>query len=115
MSSGSAIRGSRVGSSPVRPDERSEPAPRREVTYFCAAGHASQIWFSAEAPTPDAWDCPRCGQPAGLDRQKPPGRSRAEPYKSHLAYVKERRTDEDGAKILEEALAKLRQRRGRGD
>ena len=56
--------------------------------------------------------CPRCGQPAGLDSQNPPGRSRAEPYKSHLAYVKERRTDEDGAKILAEALAKLRQRRG---
>jgi hypothetical protein len=37
---------------------------------------------------------------------------RAEPYKSHLAYVKERRSDEDAAKILDEALAKVRQRRG---
>jgi hypothetical protein len=113
VSSGSAIRGSRVGSSPMRPDERSEPAPRREVTYFCAAGHAAEVRFAAEVAPPETWDCPRCGQPAGLDREKPPGRMRAEPYKSHLAYVKERRSDEDGEKILAEALAKVRQRRGR--
>ena len=112
MSSGSAIRGSRVGSSPMRPDERSEPAPRREVTYFCATGHTSPVAFALDASVPETWDCPRCGQPAGLDRQNPPNRLRAEPYKSHLAYVKERRSDEDGAKILAEALAKLRQRRG---
>src|SRR3954467_12424322 len=108
VSSGSAIRGSRVGSSPMRPDERSEPAPRREVTYFCAAGHASLIKFSAEAPAPEVWDCPRCGQPAGLDGENPPGRLRAEPYKSHLAYVKERRSDEDGAKLPAQAPPKAR-------
>jgi hypothetical protein len=71
------------------------------------------IWFALDAAAPEVWDCPRCGQPAGLDGQNPPGRSRAEPYKSHLAYVKERRSEEDGAKILAEALEKLRQRRGR--
>jgi hypothetical protein len=31
----------------MRPDERSEPAPRRQVTYFCAADHDSIIWFAA--------------------------------------------------------------------
>jgi RNA polymerase-binding protein len=112
VSSGSAIRGSRVGSSPMRPDDRSEPAPRREVTYYCAAEHVAVVRFAAEAHTPDTWDCPRCGQPAGLDRANPPGRTRVEPYKSHLAYVKERRSDADGAAILAEALAKVRQRRG---
>jgi hypothetical protein len=113
VSSGSAIRGSRVGSSPMRPDERSEPAPRREVTYWCAAGHESDVRFAADVVPPEAWDCPRCGQPAGLDPAKPPGRTRSEPYKSHLAYVKERRSDADGEAILAEALAKVRQRRGR--
>ena len=115
MSSGSAIRGSRVGSSPMRPDERSEPAPRREVTYWCAAGHSVEVRFAADVVPPETWDCTRCGQPGGLDREKPPGRMRSEPYKSHLAYVKERRSDEDGAAILAEALAKVRQRRGRGE
>ncbi|WP_305786441.1 MULTISPECIES: RNA polymerase-binding protein RbpA [Micromonosporaceae] len=112
MSSGSAIRGSRIGSSPMRPDERSEPAPRREVTYFCAADHELVVRFAADVEPPDTWDCTRCGQPAGLDRANPPGKSRTEPYKSHLAYVKERRSDADGEAILAEALAKVRRRRG---
>jgi len=50
--------------------------------------------------------------PAGRDQQDPPGRPRSEPYKSHLAYVKERRSEAEGAAILAEALRKLRQRRG---
>ena len=36
---------------------------------------------------------------------------RIEPYKTHLAYVKERRSDADGEAILEEALTKLRNER----
>jgi len=85
VASGSAIRGTRVGSGPMRQSENCEPAPRREIGYWCANGQ---------------------------DAQNPPGKPRAEPYKSHLAYVKERRSDADGAAILDEALARLRQRRG---
>jgi hypothetical protein len=33
-------------------------------------------------------------------------------YKSHLEYVKERRTDEDAESLLVEALTKLREKRG---
>ena len=61
---------------------------------------------------PETWDCPRCGFPAGRQSEAPPNAPRTEPYKTHLAYVKERRTDADGAAILEEALAKLKARRG---
>jgi hypothetical protein len=112
VASGSAIRGSRVGSGPMRPSERCDPAPRREIEYWCCNGHHLQILIAAEATPPATWDCPRCGSPAGRDAKNPPGRSRAEPYKSHLAYVKERRSEADGAAILAEALAQLRQRRG---
>ncbi|GIF67877.1 RNA polymerase-binding protein RbpA [Asanoa ishikariensis] len=112
MPSGSAIRGTRVGSGPIRPSERCEPAPRRPVTYWCANDHTVEISLAAEVAPPATWDCPRCGQPAGLDAANPPGRQRPEPYKTHLAYVKERRSDADGAAILAEALANLRQRRG---
>lgn len=112
MASGNAIRGVRVGAGPERPDERCAPAPRRAVTYWCANGHQHEPQFAADVPAPQVWECPRCGQPAGQDRAHPPGRSRAEPYKSHLAYVKERRTDEEGAAILADALRRLRQRRG---
>jgi hypothetical protein len=110
--SGSAIRGTRVGSGPIRPPERCEPAPRRPITYWCANGHSLEILLAADAPPPATWDCPRCGHPAGQDEANPPGRPRNEPYKTHLAYVKERRSDADGAAILAEALAALRQRRG---
>ena len=34
-----------------------------------------------------------------------------EPYKSHLAYVKERRSDEDGEALLAEALARIEDKR----
>ncbi|MFI7522108.1 RNA polymerase-binding protein RbpA [Micromonospora globbae] len=113
MPHGNVIRGARVGSAPERPPERYEPAPRRAVTYWCRNGHRVEILIAEEAVAPPQWDCPRCGHPAGRDAQNPPGRSRTEPYKSHLAYVKERRTDEEGAAILAEALADLRRRRGR--
>ena len=57
---------------------------------------------------PETWDCPRCGFPAGRDQGNPPGPPRSEPYKTHLAYVKERRSDADGEQILAEALESLR-------
>ena len=113
MPSGSAIRGTRVGSGPIRPRRAVRTGSRRRpMTYWCANEHSVEIFLAAEAPPPATWDCPRCGQPAGLDAANPPGRPRTEPYKTHLAYVKERRSDADGAAILAEALANLRQRRG---
>jgi len=60
---------------------------------------------------PETWDCPRCGFPAGQDQGTPPSPPRNEPYKTHLAYVKERRSDADGQAILQEALESLRARR----
>src|SRR5437764_1440693 len=67
---------------------------------------------AAEVIPPPLWDCPRCGLPAGPDEAHPPEPPRTEPYKTHLAYVKERRSEADGAAILAEALARLKQRRG---
>lgn len=114
MAAGNAIRGSRVGSGPMGEAERGELAPRIKVSYWCAQGHEIQPSFAVEAETeiPELWDCPRCGLPAGQDRENPPEAPRNEPYKTHLAYVKERRSDADGAALLEEALAALRERRG---
>lgn len=107
----SGIRGTRVGGGPVRWAEHGEPAPRRLVTYWCANKHETQPSFSSDAAVPDTWDCPRCGLPAGQDRANPPARPRTEPFKTHLAYVKERRSETDGEAILAEALARLRDQR----
>jgi hypothetical protein len=95
-------------------NERGESAPRQVVPFFCANGHEIRPAFSMDAPLPETWDCPRCGLPAGQKSDAPPSAPRNEPYKTHLAYVKERRTDADGEAILEEALARLRARRGEG-
>jgi hypothetical protein len=46
--------------------------------------------------------------PAGLDQQNPPQEIKTEPYKTHLAYVEERRNEEDGLEVLVEAMARLR-------
>ena len=108
MAGGSGIRGSRVGAGPMGEAERGEPAPRRRISYWCANAHESRPSFADEADIPDTWDCPRCGMPAGQDRETPPSTPKNEPYKTHLAYVKERRSDADGEAILAEALAKLR-------
>jgi len=95
--------------------ERGDVAARVYVSYWCANGHETRPSFSDETAIeiPNVWDCPRCGFPAGQDMANPPAPSRNEPYKTHLAYVKERRSDEDGEALLDEALAALRKRRGR--
>lgn len=117
MAGGSAIRGSRVGAGPMGEAERGEAAPRVRVSYWCANGHETRPSFAKEPEIviPETWDCPRCGLPAGQDREAPPEAPKNEPYKTHLAYVKERRTDEEARQILEEALEQLRERVKRGE
>jgi rubredoxin len=88
--------------------ERGDTAPRNRIVFWCAKGHETQPYFAAEAQIPETWDCPRCGWPAGRDEENPPPPPKTEPYKTHLAYVRERRTEADGEAILAEALAKLR-------
>lgn len=108
MAGGNAIRGTRVGAGPMGESERGETAPRERIAYYCATGHVTAPSFATGAEIPEMWDCPRCGLPAGRDVEHPPAPPRTEPYKTHLAYVKERRSDADGAAILEEALGRLR-------
>lgn len=115
MSGGSAIRGSRVGAGPMGEAERGNSAPRQRVSYWCGNGHETKPSFAMEAAVPESWDCPRCGLPASADSGNPPPPPRTEPYKTHLAYVKERRTEEEAEQILQEALQQLRARVQRGE
>ena len=108
MAGGNAIRGSRVGAGPMGEAERGEAAPRQRIAFWCSNNHETHPSFSDEAAIPETWDCPRCGFPAGRDKDNPPAPPKVEPYKTHLAYVRERRNVEDGEAILADALAKLR-------
>ena len=111
MAGGNAIRGSRVGAGPMGETERGETAPRKRVSFWCANRHESRPSFAADAEIPELWDCPRCGYQANRDRDNPPPPPRNEPYKTHLAYVRERRDDRDGEALLNEALEELRARK----
>ena len=114
MVGGNAIRGSRIGAGPMGEAERGEAAPRAFVSYWCANGHEMTPSFSLDegVEIPDEWTCKKCGLPAGQDKDNPPAAPTAEVYKTHLAYVKERRTPEEAEQLLEEALQKLRAKRG---
>ncbi|QCR19269.1 RNA polymerase-binding protein RbpA [Agrococcus sp. SGAir0287] len=114
-SGGSAIRGSRVGAGPMGEQDRGFHAERVAVSYWDALGNETVRYFAADLPEeeiPEVIDSPSTGLPAGRDKDNPPQVAKAEPYKTHLAYVKERRTPEEAEQLLEEALQKLRARRG---
>jgi hypothetical protein len=89
-------------------NERGELAPRTVVSFWCANGHEVRIGFATGADHPDVWDCPKCGLIAGLDRHNVPAPTSAAPYMTHLGYLRQRRSQEEGEILLEEALAKLR-------
>ncbi|WP_022899355.1 RNA polymerase-binding protein RbpA [Humibacter albus] len=113
---GSAIRGSRVGSGPMGEQDHGYHAERVAVRYWDALGNETVRYFAANLPAeeiPDTIDCPTSGLPAGRDKENPPALAKLEPYKTHLAYVKERRTEEEAEQLLEDALQQLRARRGR--
>ena len=88
--------------------ERGEAVARQRIAFYCARGHVTRPAFAVDAVVPETWDCPRCGYPAGQDPEDTPAAPKIEPYKTHLAYVRERRNNNEGDTLLEEALARLR-------
>jgi hypothetical protein len=115
MAGGSAIRGSRVGAGPMGEQDHGVHAERVAISYWDALGNETVRYYAANLPAeeiPDIIDSPTSGLPAGRDQSSPPEMAKTEPYKTHLAYVKERRTPEEAHQILEDALHQLRVRRG---
>jgi len=111
---GSAIRGSRVGAGPMGEQYRGFKSERVQRSYYCINGHVQEPMFAAHidpSEIPDMIDCPNCGMPAGQDKKNPPEIAKHEPYKTHLAYVKERRTSDEAKNLLDEALTSIRERR----
>jgi RNA polymerase-binding protein len=96
--------------------DRGYHADRIQVSYWDEMGNETVRNFAANLPAdeiPEIIDSPSTGLPAGRDKANPPSVAKLEPYKTHLAYVKERRTEKEAAELLEEALQQLRERRGR--
>jgi hypothetical protein len=89
---------------------------RVERHYYCINGHTQSPQFAAHvdpAEIPEMIDCPNCGLPAGQDKKNPPEILKHEPYKTHLAYVKERRTSDEAKALLDEALSSIKDRRAK--
>nr|WP_284287083.1 RNA polymerase-binding protein RbpA [Angustibacter aerolatus] len=86
--------------------ERGDAAPRFVVSYWCANGHETRPAFAEESGRlgPGHLGLPALRLPRRPGRAEPPAPPKVEPYKTHLAYVKERRSDTDGKAILDEAL-----------
>jgi hypothetical protein len=87
--------------------------PRIRVSYWCAKGHETRPVFIKlpEDQIPVVWDCRRCGGTATRDES--PAELPHHPdegYKSHLEYVKERRSSQDAEDVLAGALERLRAR-----
>jgi hypothetical protein len=96
--------------------DRGFHADRIQISYWDELGNETVRNFAANLPDdeiPDIIDSPSTGLPAGRDRDNPPSVAKLEPYKTHLAYVKERRSEKEAAELLEEALQQLRARRGK--
>lgn len=112
----SAIRGSRVGAGPMGEQDNGYQAERVRLDYYCCNNHSFSSSFAATvdpAELPVELDCPHCGLPAGQDKDNPPQIAKHEPYKTHLVYVKERRTLQEAKDLLDEAVATVRERRER--
>lgn len=111
MAGGNAIRGTRVGSGPMGEHDHGNHAERTAVSYWDEKGNETVRFYAADVPAdqiPDIIDSPTTGLPAGRDRENPPTVHKTEPYKTHLAYVKERRTEAEAEQILADAIERLR-------
>lgn len=83
--------------STLSPD--SDFAKRADAAYHCPAGHTFTLTFAAGVTQPATWDCRHCGQLAQLAGGKllaPP----ADPVRSHWDMVRERRSLDDLASLL---------------
>ena len=95
--------------------DRGYHAERVSISYWDALGNETVRYFAANLPDeeiPDVIDSPSSGLPAGREKKNPPQLAKMEPYKTHLAYVKERRSEKEAEQLLDEALDQLRARRG---
>jgi RNA polymerase-binding protein len=89
------------------------PPTGHVASYWCAKGHQTRRWWSTDVTAPELCEC-RCGLPAGRDRAHPPEPRTWRPFKSPLAHLLERRSEAECEALLDEALQRLRVRRGRG-
>ena len=108
-SGGSAIRGSRVGAGPMGEQDRGFHAERVAVSLLGCPRQRDCAVLRGQPPRrgdPGHHRLPQLGTARrAATRTTRRQLAKLEPYKTHLAYVKERRTEEEAATLLDEALS----------
>ncbi len=109
--SGTRVGATAGGRSPMQNDNPdAEPVPRIRISYWCGSGHETIMVFAQlpQLQVPPFWDCRRCGKQASSTQALAGSGAAENAFKSHLDYVKERRTAAEGEELVSGALAKLR-------
>jgi hypothetical protein len=102
----SGFRGTRAGvtegtGSSFQSEDHGKALPRIQISYWCAKGHETRPVFIKlpDDQIPPVWDCRRCGAPASRDGQAAAAADAMDDgYKTHLEYVKERRSRQEAKK-----------------
>jgi len=103
------MRGNRLAALSNQVDRGATPSPRHVVEYWCAADHKSALVFAADVESPAEWPCHVCGSPAVMQRGAAPLAARRRIFpRTPYEFLMMRRTDEDGERILAEAIAAMR-------
>ena len=102
-----ALRGSRLGTTSYEVERDNDLAPRREVTFDCAAGHETRVIMASDAELPATWECRTCGATALLRDGEAPAAKAGKPIRTHWDMLLERRSIDDLEDVLTERLAEL--------
>ena len=105
----SGVRGVRLFAATNQIDRGAEPAPRHLAEYWCAKDHRTAAAFAADVEFPVEWPCRVCSGSSTLERGTAPAVLRPRFFpRTPYEFLMMRRTEEDGERILAEALAAMR-------
>lgn len=110
------IRGSRLtglSNSGADVDRGVTLADRWMAVFWCGSDHRTAVVFSDGAEPPEQWPCAECGDMALAVRGNAVRSTRRieGSHKTPYEFMMMRRTEEDGERLLEEALRDLRKSR----
>jgi hypothetical protein len=104
----SGMRGNRLVSASNQVDRGAEPVARRVADYWCAEDHKTSAVFAADVEPPGDWQCRVCSGPSSLERGTASAAARPRFFpRSPYEFLMMRRTEEDGERILADALAAM--------
>jgi RNA polymerase-binding protein len=107
-----SLRANRLVTTSNQIDRGAKPAPRRDARYWCAHDHLTTVPFAADVEPPEQWLCYACGGLAGPERGAVPVAVRPRVFpRTPYEFLRMRRTEADGDRLLAEAVADLRRRR----